>query len=252
MLTIFHVFAFFWLIRTVRAVLFWIYLWQLKEYHIGRFVDHIKTDKGKKLIFGFLPLFKVILLVFLVNNYYLPSRAGIFMAIIYVLLIIYFLETIKFIVNRFKRPVWTPKTLFLASITILFVGLSLLLAWGRNNITVLLLIFDILLPLAVSAIVLLFQPFFVLKRNRILKKAKNKIKNFKNLIVIGITGSYGKTSTKEFLTTILSDQFNILSTKDNQNSEIGIAKTILDNLEKKHQIFIVEMGAYKKGGIKLL
>ncbi len=115
-----------------------------------------------------------------------------------------------------------------------------------------LLIFDILIPIFISAIVLLFQPFFVLVRNIILEKAKEKIKKINNLTVIGITGSYGKTSTKEFLTTILSQKFNVLSTLKHKNSEIGIAQTILKDLNAKHEIFIVEMGSYKKGGIKLL
>jgi UDP-N-acetylmuramoyl-tripeptide--D-alanyl-D-alanine ligase len=70
--------------------------------------------------------------------------------------------------------------------------------------------------------------------------------------VIGITGSYGKTGTKEFLTTILSKKYKVLSTKDHQNSEMGIAKCILENLTPEHEIFVVEMGSYQKGGIKLL
>ena len=67
-----------------------------------------------------------------------------------------------------------------------------------------------------------------------------------------MTGSYGKTSTKEFLATILSEKFRVLKTKEHQNSEIGIAQCILDELSFQHEIFIVEMGAYNKGGIKLL
>ena len=75
---------------------------------------------------------------------------------------------------------------------------------------------------------------------------------FKNLTVIGITGSYGKTTTKEFLATILSGKFKTLATSNHKNSEMGIADTILKELKPEHEIFIVEMGAYKKGGIKML
>ena len=39
----------FWIARTFRNVLFWVYLWQLKEYHIDRFIDHFRTKKGKKI-----------------------------------------------------------------------------------------------------------------------------------------------------------------------------------------------------------
>ena len=109
---------------------------------------------------------------------------------------------------------------------------------------------DILLPLIVSFIVLFFQPFFVLLRNNILKKAALKIKESKDLKVICITGSYGKTSTKEFLATILSNKFRVLSTKEHQNSEIGIAKCVLNDLKPDYQFFIAEVGAYNKGKVK--
>jgi len=73
-------------------------------------------------------------------------------------------------------------------------------------------------------------------------------------LVIGICGSYGKTSTKEFLATILEEKFpgKVLKTKEHQNSEVGISRCILEDLNENYKIFIVEMGAYNKGGIKLL
>jgi UDP-N-acetylmuramoyl-tripeptide--D-alanyl-D-alanine ligase len=102
--------------------------------------------------------------------------------------------------------------------------------------------------------VLFFQPFFVAIRNNTLKKAGKRIaeikSTYKRLKVVAITGSYGKTSTKEFLTAILSKKFRVLSTKEHQNSEIGIARCILNDLKKEHQIFIAEVGAYNKGKVK--
>jgi UDP-N-acetylmuramoyl-tripeptide--D-alanyl-D-alanine ligase len=73
-----------------------------------------------------------------------------------------------------------------------------------------------------------------------------------NLLVVGITGSYGKTSTKEFLSTILSSKYNVLKTREHQNSEVGISKCILNDLKEEHEVFVCEMGAYNKGGIKML
>jgi len=43
--------SFFWYLRTARVLLFVLYLWQLKEYHIGRFLAHFRTSKGKRLFF---------------------------------------------------------------------------------------------------------------------------------------------------------------------------------------------------------
>jgi UDP-N-acetylmuramoyl-tripeptide--D-alanyl-D-alanine ligase len=107
-------------------------------------------------------------------------------------------------------------------------------------------------PAIFSGIVLIFQPAIFLLRSFIIQKAKKKREKFKDLLVIGICGSYGKTSTKEFLATILSERFKVLKTKEHQNSEVGISKCILEDLKENHKIFIVEMGAYNKGGIKLL
>ena len=59
-----------------------------------------------------------------------------------------------------------------------------------------------------------------------------------------------KRSTKEFLATILSKKFKTLSTPAHQNSEIGIANCILNDLKPSHQIFIAEVGAYNKGKVK--
>ena len=261
MLIIVQVFAFFWFIRTVKTVLFWIYLWQLKEYHIGRFLDHFRTEKGKKIFFNFLFLIKLFILPLIFINFFIAF---------YVLLLIYILEFLSLIKKNFKYPVWTKKTIFLTLFSLIFLIIySQILKNLRIDYFIFeLLIFDILSPIIVSIVVLLFQPLFVLARNIILKKAKEKISKHKNLIVIGITGSYGKTSTKEFLTTILSLKFNalrspsatgvaakslsILSTKNHQNSEIGIAECILNDLNNNHRVFVVEMGSYKKGGIKLL
>ena len=51
---------------------------------------------------------------------------------------------------------------------------------------------------------------------------------------------------------ILSKKFNVLRTKEHQNSEVGISNCILQELKPEHQVFVCEMGAYNRGGIKLL
>jgi UDP-N-acetylmuramoyl-tripeptide--D-alanyl-D-alanine ligase len=68
-------------------------------------------------------------------------------------------------------------------------------------------------------------------------------------LVIGITGSYGKTSTKEILAHILSAKNEVLKTPRSYNTLLGVCKVIREELKPKHKIFIVEMGAYKPGEI---
>jgi UDP-N-acetylmuramoyl-tripeptide--D-alanyl-D-alanine ligase len=80
--------------------------------------------------------------------------------------------------------------------------------------------------------------------------ARSKLKQMPRLTVIGITGSFGKTSTKYFLNRILSEKFNVLMTPESYNTTMGVVKTIRTMLKPIHEIFIVEMGAKKKGDIQ--
>lgn len=85
-----------------------------------------------------------------------------------------------------------------------------------------------------------------------LNKSKKKMHNNPNLIKIGITGSYGKTSTKEILKSILMEEYSVLSTPKSFNTPFGISKTVNESMRNSHQIFICEMGAKKVGEIKEL
>lgn len=67
--------------------------------------------------------------------------------------------------------------------------------------------------------------------------------------IIGITGSNGKTTTKELIAHLLSQSFRVLSTKGNLNNHIGVPMTLL-RLRKEHQIAVIEMGANHPGDIK--
>ncbi len=141
---------------------------------------------------------------------------------------------------RFKYPKFTKKIIVISLVSIF---LAILMFSKGFYFSVFLLIIFVPLILQIPTIIW---------RNRFLEKARKKREQFKDLIVIGITGSYGKTSTKEFLATILSEKFNVLKTKEHQNSEVGISQCILDRLSLSHEVFVVEMGAYDRGGIKLL
>lgn len=70
-------------------------------------------------------------------------------------------------------------------------------------------------------------------------------------IVFGITGSAGKTTTKEMLVSILSCAGSVVSTKGNQNNEIGVPLTIF-NMDHQYQYAVIEMGAAQKGDIAYL
>lgn len=80
--------------------------------------------------------------------------------------------------------------------------------------------------------------------------AKRILREHKNLTVIGITGSYGKTTTKFILNRILSEKYNVVATPQSFNTPMGVVRTVREKLRPETQIFICEMGAKNIGDIK--
>ena len=72
-----------------------------------------------------------------------------------------------------------------------------------------------------------------------------------NIPVVGITGTNGKTTTKELTNAVLSEKYNVLATQGNFNNDIGVPKTLF-NLKPEHEVAIIEMGASHPGDIKVL
>lgn len=72
-----------------------------------------------------------------------------------------------------------------------------------------------------------------------------------NIPVIGITGTNGKTTTKELISAVLAEKYNVMHTEGNFNNDVGVPKTLL-RLRPEHEIAVVEMGASHPGDIKKL
>lgn len=109
-----------------------------------------------------------------------------------------------------------------------------------------------------------FSPFFIILanlsigpledyfQNKILESARNKLSSLPNCKVVAITGSFGKTSTKDILYTLLWKKFYVVKTPKSFNTPLGIAQTILELLKENTQFFICEIGTYKAGEISLI
>lgn len=117
-------------------------------------------------------------------------------------------------------------------------------------------LFSLLILLAVfSPLLVLFswcltRPIEQFINTGYIRKAKKILADCPDLKIIGITGSYGKTSTKFILARILSEKYNVLATPQSFNTTMGVVRTIRESLRPQHQIFICEMGAKKTGDIK--
>lgn len=80
--------------------------------------------------------------------------------------------------------------------------------------------------------------------------AKRILKDSPNLTVIGVTGSYGKTSTKFYLEKLLNVKYNTLVTPENYNTTLGVVRTVREKLRATHDVFVCEMGARNVGDIR--
>lgn len=88
--------------------------------------------------------------------------------------------------------------------------------------------------------------------NYYINDAKKRLRANKDMIIVGITGSYGKTSMKFYLETLLREHFNVLVTPESFNTPMGIVRTVREHLTPMHEIFLCEMGARHVGDIKEL
>ena len=90
------------------------------------------------------------------------------------------------------------------------------------------------------------------RRNQKFVERMGHVLDETNIIRVGVTGSYGKTSVKNILKTLLSEKFLVVATPQSYNTPIGVALTVQSDEWQDKQIFIAEMGARKRGDIKEL
>jgi UDP-N-acetylmuramoyl-tripeptide--D-alanyl-D-alanine ligase len=251
----------------INQSVYFTYFWQLKEYRLDRMNDFLLTKSG---LTKFFPIFWIIKMVFAVLSIliiysnvsgWIKSPIVFFIALFAGLTWIFeigdFLWRLKN--RRIYRPDKTAKSLLIVFLTIILLLLFFGFYWvyfaGRDplllikRIVVLWLISMAVLPFN-SIVILLFWPVTLLGKKRAIAKASRKIAQMQGLRVIGITGSYGKSSAKEFLAAILETKFKVLKTPGNINTDIGVAGVVMKDLKPEHEVFIVEAGAYKIGEIK--
>ncbi|MFH1565580.1 MAG: UDP-N-acetylmuramoyl-tripeptide--D-alanyl-D-alanine ligase [bacterium] len=183
----------------IKQIFYWVYLWQLKEYRLDRFIAHFTAFRTLKSVF---------------------------------------FEQFNF--SQILRPKFTARAMVIVAFSFM---VNILFASYIGLFSLLFVPFGVFIALFVTSFP------FILEKYRIYSKAGKKMYNFEGK-VIGITGSFGKTSTKELLYHILSKHFKTAKTSSFVNTQIGIGQDIIKNISGKEEIFIVEMGAYKRGEIK--
>ena len=234
---------------------------QLSGYKTKGYVVWLKDTKAKYIsrvtMLALLSLACVLVTNFLFDVYNSEALYS------YLGLIFYVYFTIVFVINANKAPQKTPLVqtrrmsrlmtlLFVLSFAITFVLVwvaTVYLQFLRFGIIVLT---PILVPFLVLLVHFLTIPLEGLVRLAYIKKAKRKLEKFPDLIKIGLTGSYGKTSVKYILNKMLGEKYNVCITPHSFNTPMGVTKVVLKYLKKEHNLLIVEMGAKQVGDIKYL
>ena len=181
----------------------------------------------------------------------------------YLGLIFYFYFTIVFITNLYHAPQKTPlkytkrmTRLNIAMFVFVTAFSFVAIAFSTEYINFLkfgtLCLVPLFIPLFVPLVHLILIPLESLIMATHLHNAKKKLSKMPNLIKIGITGSFAKTSTKYILNTILSVKYKVCMSPHSFNTLPGISKVVNNYLNLDDQILICEMGARHKGDIKKL
>lgn len=168
--------------------------------------------------------------------------------------------------QKFKKPlVFTPRVKRIYSVcAIVSIGIVLALALtvGRDGSDAFLyysggqVTLGVLLMLCIFSWAVAILAVFVLKpvetsiNNKYRNEAISILQSMPNLKIIGITGSYGKTSTKHYLHRILSEHYDVLMTPGSYNTPMGVIRTVREMMKPYNEVFICEMGAKQVGDIK--
>ena len=181
----------------------------------------------------------------------------------YVGLIFYFYFCTVFIINVFRLPQKTPlkqtkrmnrltSLVFLVMSGITFVLIAVFSEYVPPVKFGIVAITPIFLPLIVPICHFICVPVEFIFRQFYISKAKKKLKKHPNLIKIGITGSFGKTTTKHILNVMLSKKYNVCMSPHSFNTPMGLTKVINSYLKPEHEVLITEMGARQIGDIAYL
>ncbi len=217
-----------------------LYYWQRKEYRIDRMLDFLRFDEGKLIIVQGANL--TLVLCALINTIVgsLNPWLNIILAGTTTLATLTRVKT-----KGILRPKVTNKLLVILGIFLTAFSFLIWINWQFFLNSIL-----IWQPIVISLIVITFQVPTKFAKQYYIQKASKIISQKTDLICIGITGSYGKSSTKEFLAHILSAAGSANKTPANINTEIGVARHIIKTANSKDNFLVCEMGAYKKGEIK--
>ncbi len=227
--------------------LYFVHMLQLNSYRNGRFWRWLcekRKEIAMKLGWMLLAFVAVAVYSFQLTDWKIRLACA-------ALLVIHFYTNIP---AKAKKPLaYTARVkrlLATHAILTLAVGVGVFLA-GLVRLSVsMLFLWVVLSPLVTLLANTINLPMENLIAGWYVRDAKRILASMPQLVTIGITGSYGKTSTKNFLFALLSAKYNVLMTPENYNTTMGVVRTVREHLRPSHEVLIAEMGAKNVGDIR--
>lgn len=233
-----------WTLSIILNYAEYCYLWQLKEYRLDRMRDFFSTRQGRDYWLNWHNAFRFIaalLTMFWPFNDAITLKLAVSLALLFDLS--YYLLRAWHRILHYPRPTAKASLLLLSAI-IIEVGLLL----DQRDWSLIFFLMFLRFPI-MSTLVWFWNQISLRAKQFIIYRATSKIAKQNNLTVIGITGSYGKSTVKEYLAQILSTKYKVVKTPGNINTDIGVAKFILSADFTGVEMFVCEMGAYRIGEI---
>ncbi len=227
---------------------------QQNSYRIDRFQRWARTaneSTSMPFLFG-------LIVVFLCLATYIRPVSGLLAMLLYFLFL-----SVTLLRKKYKKPlVWTPRVRRIFSVmialSVVFVVSVAALTWfdaGSVESAVYYALWAMIDLICFSRFVVIAAVWLLKPVERHINKkfydeAADILRSMPDLKIVGITGSYGKTSTKHYLQRILSEHFETLMTPGSFNTTLGVIRTVREMMKPYCEVFICEMGAKQPGDIK--
>jgi UDP-N-acetylmuramoyl-tripeptide--D-alanyl-D-alanine ligase len=224
-------------------------MFQQNSYYPSRYYKWLNGSFSKGL-FGCALAYLLVSVLFYLKLYIIQC------IITAVLLLFFVISAVRTQKKSIKGLVFTDrvKRLYLAAALFFAVFIALYAFFPQNIVgriaVAVTLLFSFVTPLLTFALWVITLPIEKQISKYYINDAKKILANRPDMTVIGVTGSYGKTTTKFILTRILSEKFNVVCTPHSYNTPMGVVKTIRSMLKPQTEIFVCEMGAKEIGNIK--
>lgn len=227
-----------------------LHMYQLNSYRIERYWRFL-TSNRKKIFTAKAIIFIVIVILSSAAYTIVKEFQFIALLVIWCLVIQLRVYPLYFSKEKTKKPlVYTARVKRMVSVIILLNLLVVILLPFKTTSVLWITFLMLATPVIMLLANLILKPIELYLKNYYYKDAKRLLAEHKDLIVIGVTGSYGKTSTKFILETILSQEFTTLVTPNSYNTTLGVILTVRNHLNRSTEVFVAEMGAKQKNDIK--